>query len=52
MNYLFTYREDNIIKYKILYNVTFEEAQRKMNELGILDIIGVVRIYSKGGEDV
>lgn len=50
MNYLFTYREDNVIKYKVLYNMTFEEAQRKMNELGLLDILGVVRIYSKGGE--
>lgn len=52
MNYLFTYRENNIIKHKILYNVTFEEAQRKMNELGILDILGVVRIHTKGGENV
>ena len=51
MNYLFTYRENNIIKYKVLYNMTFEEAQRTMNELGILDIIGVVRIPSdKRGE--
>ena len=47
MNYLFTYRENNIIKYKVLYNMTFEEAQRKMNELGILDILGVVRVGSQ-----